>query len=76
MLFKKWKETEKLDLFRLEAPPRDSKYQNCEDALYERIRKNLDAVKVPLGVCFKPLKIACRQQMNICIKCASLCATK
>lgn len=76
MLYKKWNETEKLNLFRPNVAPPNPDYQNTEDIHFERIRKNLDAVRVPFGVCFKPSKIACKQQMNMCIECPSFCTTK
>lgn len=76
MLYKKWNETEKLNLFKPDVAPPDPDYQNTEDIHFERIRKNLDAVKVPFGICFKPAKIACKQQMNMCIECPSFCTTK
>lgn len=76
MLYKKWNETEKLNLFKPDVAPPDPKYPKTEDIHFERIRKNLDAVRVPFGICFKPAKIACKQQMNMCIKCPSFCTTK
>jgi integrase len=76
MLYKKWKETEKLNLLHLESVPPDKRYENQEDVHYEFIRKNLDAVRVPFGVCFKPSKLPCRQQMNHCIDCANFCTGK
>ena len=51
-------------------------YQKTEDIHFERIRKNLDTVRVPFGSCFKPSKIACKQQMNMCIECPSFGTTK
>lgn len=76
MLYEKWKETEKLELLHLDSrPPR--KVPVKEEGLhYEFIRKNLDAVKVPFGVCFKPAKLHCRQQMNHCIDCANFCTSR
>ena len=76
MLYKKWNETEKLNLFKPDVAPPNPDYQKTEDIHFERIRKNLDAVRVPLGICFKPAKIACKQQMNMCIECPSFCTTK
>lgn len=76
MLYKKWNETEKLNLFKPDVAPPDPKYQKTEDIHFERIRKNLDAVRVPFGICFKPAKIACKQQLNMCIECPSFCTTK
>lgn len=75
MLYQKWHETEELGLFKPDAAPPDPKHQNTEGIHYECIRKNLDAVRVPFGVCFKPSKIACKQQTNMCLECASFCTT-
>ena len=76
MLYKKWNETEKLNLFKPNVAPPEPDHQNTEDIHFECIRKNLDAVRVPFGICFKPSKIACKQQMNMCIECPSFCTTK
>lgn len=76
MLYKKWKETEKLELFHLDSAPPVPVKQGSGDIHYEFIRKNLDAVRIPFGVCFKPSKISCRQQMNPCFECAGFCSTK
>lgn len=42
---------------------------------YEYVKENLDAVKVPLGVCFKSKKIQCKNQINQCLECASFCTS-
>ena len=73
MLYKKWKETEKLNLLHLESRPPEKRSLKKEDIRYEFIRKNLDAVRVPFGVCFKPSKLPCRQLMNHCLECANFC---
>lgn len=73
MLYEKWKETEKLNLLHLDSRPPQKMPVKEEGLHYEFIRKNLDAVKVPFGVCFKPAKLPCRQQMNHCIDCANFC---
>lgn len=77
-LYEKWKETEKLNLFHLEDSRQTEKTVTGQKTHihYEYIRKNLDAVRVPFGTCFKPSKIACRQQMSHCLECASFCSTK
>lgn len=48
-----------------------------ENVLYEKWKstEDLDAVKVPFGVCFKASKLPCKQQMNHCLICASFCTT-
>ncbi len=76
MLYKKWKETEKLDLFQPATPPPNPGYQNTEEIHYEFVRKNLDAVRVPFGICFKPSKIGCKNQTQMCLECTSFCSTK
>lgn len=73
MLYEKWKETEKLNLLHLDSRPSQAGAVNEEGLHYESVRKNLDAVKVPFGVCFKPSKLPCRQQANPCLECASFC---
>lgn len=76
MLYKKWKETEKLELFKPESAPPNKNYMHTENVCYEHVRKNLDAVKVPFGTCFKPAKIGCKSQTQMCLECTSFCATK
>lgn len=77
MLYKKWKDTEKLDMFKPEAaPPPNGKHQQTEEVQYEYVRKNLDAVRVPFGTCFKPSKIACKTQTEMCLECMNFCSTK
>lgn len=77
-LYEQWKTTEDLNLFKIDD---DNKKQRIdtkdEESLikYEFVRKNLDAVKVPFGVCFKPSKLPCKQQINQCLTCASFCTT-
>lgn len=80
-LYEKWKETEKLNLFHLKGSCRseenktEHEQEDEESVCYEYVRKNLDAVRVPFGTCFKPSKIACRQQMRQCLGCSSFCST-
>ena len=76
MLYEKWKETEQLNLLHLDSKPSQKETVHEEGLHYEFIRKNLDAVKVPFGVCFKPTKLPCRQQMNHCLECANFCTCK
>jgi len=75
MLYEKWKKTEKLNLLHLNGSPPSENEVKEEGLHYEFVRKNLDAVKVPFGVCFKPSKIPCRQQMNHCLECANFCTS-
>lgn len=76
MLYKKWKETEKLNLLHLESTPPNANKEKQEEIRYEFIRNNLDAVRVPFGVCFKPAKLPCRQQINQCLDCANFCTSR
>ena len=43
---------------------------------YEKVSPNLDAVRVPFGICFKPSKAGCRRQTEQCMECPSFCSTK
>lgn len=76
MLYRKWKETENLNLFKPEVAPPSMNYQRTEEIHYENVRKNLDAVRVPFGTCFKPAKIECKSQTKMCLECANFCASK
>ncbi len=81
VLYEKWKNTEDLDLFKLDSKTNklervDLNSDTGENLIrYEYVKKNLDAVRVPFGVCFKPSKLPCKQQMNHCLTCASFCTT-
>lgn len=81
VLYEKWKNTEDLELFKvdttnnelIEVDPSSAEGKNL--IRYEYVKKNLDAVRVPFGVCFKASKLPCKQQMNHCLTCASFCTT-
>jgi len=81
ILYEKWKNTEDLELFKVNAKTNeltsiDTSTDVGENLVrYEYVKKNLDAVRVPFGVCFKPSKLPCKQQMNHCLTCASFCTT-
>ena len=81
ILYEKWKDTEDLELFKVntetnELTSIDTSTDIGENLVrYEYVKKNLDAVRVPFGVCFKPSKLPCKQQMNHCLTCASFCTT-
>lgn len=81
MLYEKWKDTEDLELFKIDTKTNeltevDTLTEAGENLIkYEYIKRNLDAVRVPFGVCFKPSKIPCKQQINHCLTCASFCTT-
>jgi integrase len=80
-LYEKWKNTENLELFKVDTKTNDlEKVDLSSDAgenfiRYEYVKKNLDAVRVPFGVCFKSTKMPCKQQMNHCSNCGSFCTT-
>lgn len=80
-LYENWKKTEDLNLFKVNQEKNtieklDTTTLDGESFIrYEYIKKNLDAVRVPFGVCFKPSKVPCKQQMNHCLTCASFCTT-
>lgn len=81
VLYEKWKSTEDLDLFRVNTETHEIQQvildsEDRENLIrYEYVKKNLDAVRVPFGVCFKPNKFPCKQQMNHCLNCGSFCTT-
>lgn len=81
VLYEKWKNTEDLELFKVDTATNelievDTSSAEGENLIrYEYVKKNLDAVRVPFGVCFKASKLPCRQQMNHCLTCASFCTT-
>lgn len=81
ILYEKWKNTEDLELFKVntetnELTAIDTSTDVGKNLIrYEYVKKNLDAVRVPFGVCFKASKLPCKQQMNHCLTCASFCTT-
>lgn len=81
ILYEKWKNTEDLELFKVNTETNELIEVDTTTDIgkglvrYEYVKKNLDAVRVPFGVCFKPSKYPCRQQMNHCLNCGSFCTT-
>lgn len=81
VLYEKWKNTEDLELFKVDTTTNelieiDTSSNEGENLIrYEYVKKNLDAVRVPFGICFKASKLPCKQQMNHCLTCASFCTT-
>lgn len=81
VLYEKWRDTEDLELFKVDTETNelievDTSTDAGENLIrYEYVKKNLDAVRVPFGVCFKASKLPCKQQMNHCLTCASFCTT-
>ena len=66
VLYKKWKETESLRILHLAANPPGKELEAAPSGTvsYEHVRKGLDAVRVPFGVCFKPSKLPCKTQLK------------
>ena len=74
-LYEKWKETEELGLLTIKAKRPDDKQNTVKKTVdYEKVKANLDAVKVPFGTCFKPSKLGCKNQINHCLECGSFCS--
>lgn len=74
-LYQKWKNTERLDLFKPSVLPPGRAADQEDMVHYEKVRPGLDAVRVPFGVCFKPSKAGCRRQTEQCLECPSFCST-
>jgi integrase len=75
-----WERVAKQGLFRFDRSGKPTKVQLAdlanEDMIeWEYIRTHLDAVRVPLGYCMKPLKLPCGSQLNPCLTCPYLCTT-
>lgn len=81
LLYNKWKETEELQLFKLNNETNQlermdmQEKQNDKVIRYEYVKENLDAVRVPFGICFKSQKIQCKNQLSHCLTCASFCTS-
>lgn len=75
-MYQKWKSTERLELFKPATPPPGQTTAGNGFVHYDKVRPNLDAVRVPFGVCFKPSKAGCRRQTEQCMECPSFCSTK
>lgn len=74
-LYERWKKTEDLGLLNLQSrKPGDKQAGQSREVDYGKVKKNLDAVKVPFGTCFKPTKLGCKQQINHCLACGSFCS--
>lgn len=75
---KAWEEMVNNGVFRLDSTGKPMKVKideltDDDQIEWEYIRSNLDAVKIPLGYCFKSKKVDCRQQLNPCLTCRSFC---
>lgn len=80
-LRKSWEEATRNGLFRVDpsggkvTPIVGSQIENEDRIEWEYIRHHLDAVRMPLGYCLKPRRIACKHQLNPCLVCRNLCTT-
>lgn len=78
---KSWEEATKLGIFRIDPANRKptkidlSEIENEDVIEWEYIRHNLDAVKMELGYCMKPIKQPCPTQANPCLSCRNFCTT-
>lgn len=77
---KSWEQVIKSGLFRMNME--DGKVEqlaiseeNSNLIEWEYIRKNLDAVRIPLGYCLKPNKVQCNNQLNPCLTCRNMCTS-
>lgn len=77
---KSWEQVMKSGLFRMNIV--DGKVERIEISQensnlieWEYIRKNLDAVRIPLGYCLKPNKVECNNQLNPCLTCSNMCTS-
>jgi len=75
-LYEKWKETETIGLFRISGAFHEKNNMDGGSVHYEKVKNNLDAVRVPFGACFKPTKLSCKQQTKHCLECPNFCSTK
>lgn len=79
-LRKSWEEIMKTGLFKVninngKLEQVDLSFEDNDLIEWEYIRKNLDAVRIPLGYCFKPNKVQCNHQLNPCLTCSNMCTS-
>lgn len=79
-LREEWERVARQGLFRFDRSGKPTRVQLAdlanEDLIeWEYIRTHLDAVRVPLGYCLKPLTLPCGTQLNPCLTCPYLCTT-
>ncbi|WP_244209304.1 tyrosine-type recombinase/integrase [Paenibacillus ferrarius] len=78
---KSWEEATKQGIFRIDVVNKRpvkialADIENEEVIEWEYIRHNLDAVKMELGYCMKPIKQPCPTQANPCLSCRNFCTT-
>jgi Phage integrase family len=76
-----WEEATKQGIFRVDIESKRlvkielSDIENEDIIEWEYIRHNLDAVKMELGYCIKPIKQPCPTQANPCLSCRNFCTT-
>ncbi|AOR24288.2 tyrosine-type recombinase/integrase [Clostridium taeniosporum] len=79
-LRKSWEAVMQSGLFRINTDNGaiekiDLNIENSDLIEWEYIRKNLDAVRIPLGYCLKPNKVQCNHQLNPCLTCSNMCTS-
>lgn len=79
-LRKSWEQVMKSGLFKVninngKLEKIEISSENNDLIEWEYIRKNLDAVRIPLGYCFKPNKVQCNHQLNPCLTCSNMCTS-
>ncbi len=78
---KSWEEATKQGIFRINNENKKpvkielTDIENEDIIEWEYIRHNLDAVKMELGYCMKPIKQPCPTQANPCLSCRNFCTT-
>jgi len=78
---KSWEEATKQGVFRIDTTTKKpikielSEIEHEDIIEWEYIRYNLDAVKLELGYCMKPIKQPCPTQANPCLSCRNFCTT-
>ncbi|MES9731576.1 tyrosine-type recombinase/integrase [Bacillus sp. AP50] len=78
---KSWEEATKQGVFRIDLESKRPVKVELTDIAnediieWEYIRHNLDAVKMELGYCMKPIKQPCPTQANPCLSCRNFCTT-
>ncbi len=78
---KSWEEATKQGIFRIDIKNKRpvkvelTDIENEDIIEWEYIRHNLDAVKMELGYCMKPIKQPRPTQVNPCLSCRNFCTT-
>jgi len=78
-IFEKMKQVKAREIYKVDLSSNEiieMKENDKKDLIkWHLVRKDMDSVKVPFGLCFKPEKMLCKQQMNHCFSCGSFCTT-